>query len=159
MKVTEVLEGFAWERFSENISELLFGVNVENVDLVTFVFFADEIVLGFDVFGPLVVFGVLNKLDGSLIVGEEGSWVGRRKSKAGKEAAKSDGFFDCFSHGDELRFGSGVGSTPLAFAAPGDCSIGDKEEVPCSGLPIILVSSIISVAVSFKGKICYRARV
>ena len=79
-----MLESFARKWFGKNISKLLLGVEVENVDLVTFVFLADEVVFGLDVLGAFMVFGVFNELNGTLIVREEGSRFGGRKTKACK---------------------------------------------------------------------------
>lgn len=110
-------------------------------------------------FGTLVELGVLDELYGSLIVREERGWCGRRKAEAGEKAAKPDGFFDGFRHGNELRFSGGVGSASLALAAPGDGTICDEEEVPCAGFPIVMVASVVCIAVSFESKVGEGARV
>lgn len=57
-------------------------MDIKNINLFTLVFFANKVILGFDVFGSLVVFGVFDKLDSALVVREEWSRFGGRKTEA-----------------------------------------------------------------------------
>jgi len=68
VKVAEVLKSLAWKQFSEDVSELLFGVDIEDIDLVTLVLFADEVVFCLDVLGTLMEFGIFNELNSALVV-------------------------------------------------------------------------------------------
>lgn len=60
LKIAEMLENFTGERFRERVSKLLFGVDVENINLFEFILLTDEIVFGLNVFCSLVKFGVLH---------------------------------------------------------------------------------------------------
>jgi hypothetical protein len=80
------------ERLGHNVSELLTGGTVANVNLPLLYTFTHEVILDVNVLGAAVLYWVLGETNSGLVVLKDDSRSGLRIPKVGEETTEPDSF-------------------------------------------------------------------
>jgi hypothetical protein len=140
------------ERLGHNVSELLAGGTVANVNLLLLYTFTHEVILDVNVLGVAVLYWVLGKTNSGLVVLKDDSRSGLRILKVGEETTEPDSFLGSLWKCHVLGLGRRESHCGLLLGLPADrCAI-DEEEITTCRTTIFNTTTPVGVRVANQGK-------
>jgi len=95
------------ERLGEQVSKVVFGGNVRELDGIIEYLLTEEVVTHVDVLGSIMVDGISTELNSRVVVVEDRKWRRVAESKVFQEETKPDGLSSGVARSHILRFCSG----------------------------------------------------
>jgi hypothetical protein len=117
--ITHANEHVAVKRLSKEVSKIVHGTHVRDLDHVFFHFLTDEKVPTLDMLHALVMLGIVCKVDGRLVVGRKGhGLIVVMEIELLEEALEVNGFIGCLGGSHDFGFARRQGDCLLLLATP-----------------------------------------